>query len=230
VQEVVLGLLLGEGVEPAPRAEGAQEADAVGAVHVIALAADADERDRARRVPVADVTQPGGDLGDGGVPGDALERPVRPTAQRMLGALRVPHVGADAERLVAHVALGDGIALVGAYLDDLAVAHVDAQAAVVAAEHARGGEVVRVERDRGAGDARIDGLGLHHDASSLVGARSAGPGRARMSRAVTGSAQSGQASTGMMTCPQPRWISSTGGPASPALQRSPQRTRETMTG
>ena len=45
-----------------------------------------------------------------------------------------------------------------------------------------------------------------------------------------GSAQSGQASTGMMTCPQPRWISSTGGPASPAIQRSPHRTSETMTG
>src|SRR5262249_42495807 len=182
------------------------------------------------RMSVADVAQPGGDLGDRGVPGDALERPVWPPAERMLDALRVPHVGADAERLVAHVPLGDGIALVGTYLDDLTAAHVDAQAAVGAAGHARGGEVVRVERDRGAGDARVDGLRLHHEASSLAWARSAGPGCARMSRAVTGSAQSGQASTGMTTCPQPRWTSSTGGPASPAIQRSPQRTRETMTG
>ena len=211
VEEVVLRLLLREGVEPAARAERAQEADTVGAVHVVALSADADQRDRTGRVPVPDLAQPAGDLADRRVPGDALERPVRTAAQRVLGALRVAHVGPDAERLVADVALGDRVALVGAHLDDLAVPHVDAQPAVVAAQHARGGEVVAVERDRRAGDGGIDCLRLHHEASSGR-ARSAGPACARMSRAVTGSAQSGQASTGVMTCPQPRWISSTGGP------------------
>ena len=190
VQQVVLGLLLRERVEPAPRAERAQEPDAVGAVHVVSLPADADQGDRARRMPITHVAQLRGDLRDRRVPRDALEGAVGLATQRVPGPLRVLDVGPDAKRLVADVALGDGIVLVRAHLDDLAATDVDAQAAVVAAQHARGRDVVGVERERGARHGRIDGLGLHHEVSffSLIGCRprSAGPGRARMSRAGHG--------------------------------------------
>ena len=46
VEQVVLGLLLREGVEPAPRADAAQERHRIRRVHVVALPADADQRDR----------------------------------------------------------------------------------------------------------------------------------------------------------------------------------------
>ena len=46
VEQVVLRLLLREGVEPAPRAGAAEKRHRVRRVHVVALPADADERDR----------------------------------------------------------------------------------------------------------------------------------------------------------------------------------------
>ncbi len=61
-----------------------------------------------------------------------------------------------------------GLRLVGAHGDDAAVRDVDAQPAVVAAQHAHGGEVVGVERKGSAGDGRIDGHGLHHESSYAV--------------------------------------------------------------
>src|SRR5262249_32025404 len=82
---------------------------------------------------------------------------------------------------------------------------------------AGGSEVVGVERNGGTGHGRVDGPGLHHDGSFCASApaRSAGPGRARMSRAVTGSAQGGPGGGGSTAWPPPRWISSVGGPGSP---------------
>ena len=55
--QAVLRLLLPEGVEPAARAEGAEKAEAVGRVHVVALASDPDQPDRAWGVARADVRQ-----------------------------------------------------------------------------------------------------------------------------------------------------------------------------
>jgi hypothetical protein len=141
VEEVVLRLLLRERVEPAPRARAAEERHRVGGVHVVPLPADADERDRARRVARADVDEPRRDLRDRGVPVDLLERAVRPAPHRVAHAVAVLDVVVDLEGLVADVALRDRIRLVGAHLDDAAVHHVDEEPAVVAAEHAHGRQV-----------------------------------------------------------------------------------------
>ena len=103
IHQVVLGLLLREGVEPAPRAERAQKPETVGRVHVVALAADADQADRARRMLRADLTELRGDLGDRGVPADALEAAVGAPAQRMLETLCMVHVEGNADGLVADV-------------------------------------------------------------------------------------------------------------------------------
>ena len=237
VHQAVLGLLLREGVEPASRAEGAEEAEAVWGVHVVALAADADEADRARRVLRADRREPRRDLRDRDVPGDRLEAAVGQAAERLRHPLGVAHVARDAEALVADVAGGDRVPLVGADRDDPAAGHVHPHPAVLAAEHADGREVGGVERERRPGDGGIDGLGCDHRSSSLGrcgrafhSLRSAGPGRTCMSRAPTGSPHSGQASVGMIRRPHPRCTSSTGGPSRPAIQRSPQRVSETTTG
>src|SRR5207245_4218837 len=101
VHQAVLRLLLREGVEPAPRAERAQEPEAVRGVHVVPLAADPDEADRARRVARADLRELARDLLDGGVPADALEAAVGKAPERILKALRMPHGVRDAETLVA---------------------------------------------------------------------------------------------------------------------------------
>src|SRR5262245_60685446 len=130
----------------------------------------------------------------------------------MADAVAVLDVVRDAERLVADVALRDRVRLVAAHGDDTAVLHVDPQAAVVAAEHAYGGEVRSV---------------LHHAFSSRV--RYAGPGRAVMSRAVTGWPQCSQARRNVVTCPHPRWMRSIGGPFFGRMWASPQPAIVTMT-
>ncbi len=137
----MLRLLLREGVEPAARARAAEKGHRVGRVHVVALSADADERDGARRVPAPDLVQPGRDLGDRRRPVDLLERAVGTAAQRVPHAVAVLDVVGDAEGLVADVALRDGIRLVASHGHDAAILDVDAQPAVVAAEDAHGGKV-----------------------------------------------------------------------------------------
>jgi hypothetical protein len=165
VHQVVLGLLLREGVEPAPRTQAAEKAETIGRVHVIRLAADADQADRAGRVLAADVFEPGRDLTDGDVPTDALEPAVGAAPERVLNALRVLDVVRDAEALVADVAVRDRIRLVGPHGGHAAARHVDANAAVVAAEDAHGGKAGGIEREGRAGHGRIDGLhGTHRGA------------------------------------------------------------------
>src|SRR5437660_907772 len=109
------------------------------------------------------------DLADRRLPGDTLEAAVGATAQRMLDPPRVVHVERNAHRLVADVARSDRVALVGAHGGDPPAAHVDAYAAIVAAQYAYGGEVVGIERQRFARDRGIDGLrGGHLRLSSRV--------------------------------------------------------------
>jgi hypothetical protein len=54
VEQAVLGLLLGERVEPALRADRFEEAHRVRRIHVVALSADSDQADGAWRVALAD--------------------------------------------------------------------------------------------------------------------------------------------------------------------------------
>src|SRR5205807_9320162 len=122
-------------------AERAQEAEAVRGIHVVPLAADADEADRARRVARADLRELGRDLRDGDVPADALEAAVGEASQRILDALRVSYVARDAEALVADVPGRDRVPLVGADGDDPSAGDVDSDAAVLAANDADGCEV-----------------------------------------------------------------------------------------
>ena len=170
VDQEVLGLLLGEGVEPPRRAERHQEGERVIAVHVVGLAAHPGEGHAARRVLEGDRAELLGDLADRRVPVDALEAAVGPAPQRVLRALIVVRVVPHAEGLVAEVAVGDRVRVVRADLVDLAALHVDAQAAVVAAQHTHGREVLGVERDRGLRDGRIDG-GRSHAFSSSASSR-----------------------------------------------------------
>src|SRR5262245_56189745 len=132
LDQVVLGLFLGESVEPAPRPETAEEAEPIGSIHVVGLPADADQPDRSRRVLPPDVVQLRPDLGNRGIPRDALELAVRTAAQRMLHSLRVFDIQWDAEALVADVSVRDGILLIGADRGDASARDIDADAAVVA--------------------------------------------------------------------------------------------------
>ena len=102
-----------------------------------------------------------GDLGDRLLP-RRCARSV-PSARRFSGcstALRVLDVVADREALVADVAVRDRTRLVGPHVGDPAVDDVDPQAAVVAAQHADGGEFLRIGRQRRLGDRWIDSSAL----------------------------------------------------------------------
>src|SRR5690242_20443561 len=188
---MVLRLLLREGVEPPARADAAEKAERVRRIHVVRLPADADERDRPRRVIAADGIELGPDLGDRRVPVDLLERAVGGAPHRVRHPVAVLDVVLDAERLVAHVAVADRRRLVATHLDDAPVLHVDADAAVVAAENAHG---------RTIGPVRADAVRMEMvaHARSFTGRRGAArrdvaknrfAGRAVMSRAVTMSPQ-----------------------------------------
>src|SRR4051812_46240141 len=154
-------------------------------------------------MPAPDVIQSRGDIGDGGLPVDLLEGAVGMAAERVAHAIAVLHVVGDREGLVADVALADRIGLIAAHRDDAPVVHVDAGAAIVAAEHAHRRQI---------------GCGLHHDVASFR----TGAGRACMSRAVTGAPQWSQVKRRLVTWPQARWMRSTGGPCLPAMCLSPQ--------
>ena len=107
-------LLLGQGVGAVADAERVARRRAVAAAEVVALAAAAVEEDRRAAVGVDDVTEAGGDLGDGRVPVDRLERAVGPPAQRRGQAVRTVLVVVEAQGLLARVALGGRVGLVAA--------------------------------------------------------------------------------------------------------------------
>ena len=133
------GLLLGEGVGAELDAQRCPERAAVAAAEMVALPAAAVEEDAVPAVLGDDVLEAGGDLGDGRVPVDLLERAVRPAAQGRGQPVRVALVMADPQTLLARVALRAGVGLVAADPGDGPALCADLQPAVDAAEDAGGG-------------------------------------------------------------------------------------------
>jgi hypothetical protein len=174
VDEEVLGLLLGERVEPALRAQRAEKGEPVGGVHVVGLPPDAHETDAAGAVGLTQARELLGDLRDRDLPGDLLEAAVGEPTQRLLDALGVLDIVADAIGLVAHVALRDGVVRVRPKVADAALPHVHTQTAVVTAEHADGGDVAGIARDWCRRDGGIDGNGSGHAGLLQAGVRSWG--------------------------------------------------------
>jgi hypothetical protein len=174
VHQEVLRFLLGQRVEPALRAEVGEKGEAVGGVHVVGLPADPHQADRPWRMLLPDRAEPVRDLGDRRLPGHPLESAALAPAQWVLDALGVVDVVADRERLVADVTARDGVGLVGADSGDASAFDVDADAAVVAAEHTDAGQVVRRQRQGRLRDREIDALrgGGHGGSSWGLGVRS----------------------------------------------------------
>ena len=123
---------------------------------MIGLAPDTRQGNGPRRVLLPDGGEFFADLADRRIPIDALEGTVRAASQRMLGALLMVRVTRDTEALVADVALGDRVRLVGPDLLDLPSLHIDLDPAVVAAQDADGGEALRIERKRRLRDGGVD--------------------------------------------------------------------------
>jgi len=112
-------------------------------------------------VPLANGPELGGDFADGGLPVDLLEDPVGAPPHRVLDPLRVLDVRRDREALVADVARGDRVRFVGPHGGDAVVVDVDADAAVVAAQDADGGQVFRCRRNWANGHGWVDDLFDH---------------------------------------------------------------------
>ena len=141
VDPELAGLLLGEGVRRVHAAERGPGGPPVGAAEVVALAATAVAEDRRAAVGVAHVAEPGGDLGDGGVPVDRLVGAVGPAAHRRRQPVAAVLVVVEPQRLLAGVAGAGGVGLVAAHPLEgptvvTAEAHLDP--AVDRAEDARG--------------------------------------------------------------------------------------------
>src|SRR5581483_3381143 len=153
VHPELAGLLLGQRTGAELRPVGGQRRAGVGAPQMVALATTAVVEDRLTAVLGADGPQPGGDLGDGGVPADLLVGAVGPAAQRAqhpLGAAVL--VAVQPQRLLAGVALGARVPLVAPHLLQAAAVgatEADLEAAVALAQDAGGGR----PGDRHAGDA-----------------------------------------------------------------------------
>ena len=132
------GLLLRERVRHVPDAERRPGGRRVRAAEVVALAAAAVVEDRLAAVLVPDRAQALGDLADRGVPVDLLEGAVGPAAQRRGQPVARVLVVVEALRLLAGVAVRARAGLVTADPTQMAVLDLDLDAAVEAAEDARG--------------------------------------------------------------------------------------------
>ena len=148
----VLRLFLSQSVKKAPRAQQRQKRHPERRVQMVGLAANPDQADGARRVPVADTVQLGTDFGDGLLPADLLKAALGPTLERMRDALGVVHIGGNAEALIADIAVRDRARLVRPNMLNVSVDHIDPQATVMAAQHTHRGLICGVQPNRRSGD------------------------------------------------------------------------------
>ena len=138
VDPELTGLLLRECVRAVRDAERAAGRAAVTAAEVVPLPTAAVIEDRRAAVGVADGAEPRRHLADRGVPVDLLERAVVATPERRRQSMPSVLVVVETQRLLARVALRRGMSLVTADALDAPPIESHFDAAVDAAEDARG--------------------------------------------------------------------------------------------